>query len=295
MKIACLRFKRALARITADDGEIPADGAIARHLESCEACARELAWFRSAGHALQKSLTAEQAGAGFTDATWARLSAAGRPRRSPVGVVMAVSAGCTAMIVFALLIRHSPAPTGLPSHDLTPTVSTKRVPNIGGGSLTEKKIPKSPLSGTGIAATHPEKNSSDPPAAIRHRRGVLPRGGRRIARRLRIKTATPLVSAADKHAPEAQPIPWEQIASWYEYQGDYRAAEATYLQAVRADPSEAHLFNAGRTAECAGDVAQAIEFYTHVLKHEHAQESPARQELPSEKETSPWNEHSHSI
>jgi len=295
MKIACLRYKRALARVTAADRAIPTVGALARHLESCEECTRELAWLRAAHHDLQISLTAEQVGAGFEEATWARLSAEAHSRRSRTGVVMAASAACAATLAVALLVRKAPAPTRVPTPERTSSVSTKPSANIGVEPFAEKKHIVKPLSGTGMAATHSEKNTSDRPTPQRHRRIRLTHQKHLLAHRNRKQAAASLASTSNKHSPGTQPIPWEQLASWYEYQGDYRAAEATYVQAVRVAPTEARLFNAGRTSECAGDVAQAIAFYTHVLKHAHEQESPSRQDLPAEKETPLCNANLHSL
>ena len=59
---------------------------------------------------------------------------------------------------------------------------------------------------------------------------------------------------------------WTKWGQYYETRGDYWSAEAAYSRAVAksADPSLA--FSAGRAAECAGDVALAVDYYTRILK-----------------------------
>jgi hypothetical protein len=50
------------------------------------------------------------------------------------------------------------------------------------------------------------------------------------------------------------------------------------------------VFNAGRTSECAGNVAQAVEYYTRILKREREQEPQPKQDSQPKKGTWQWNE-----
>ncbi len=141
-----------------------------------------------------------------------------------------------------------------------------------------------------IAASQTTQKSSHGPAPIRHRRVRRMHDTRRLVRNKPNRAGASLVSAAGPPSAQKQTVTWDQMASWYEYQGDYRSAAAAYVQAVRESPTDSRVFNAGRTSECAGDVAQAIEYYARFLKHEREQESHSQQEVPPTKGTSLWNE-----
>lgn len=66
--------------------------------------------------------------------------------------------------------------------------------------------------------------------------------------------------------PKVDPVvAWTRWGAYYEYHGDYRSAEAAYAQALDKSRDPALVFSAGRAAECAGDVAQAVGFYTRIL------------------------------
>lgn len=291
MKIACLRCKRALAEYAATDRVIPTVGALAGHLAKCGECARERDWFQAAHRDLKSSLTAEQAAAGFTDSTWARFSASTRPHRSYIPVLALSSAACAAVIAAAILVRNPRTPPLVPTPDSTASAATKPAPDNDIRPFDGKANPGKPTSGVGLTTSQSEQKSSLVPGLIRHHRVRHTDHKRILAYRKPIEAGATLVSTSRPHFPETQTISWDQMASWYEYQGDYRSAAAAYIQAAREDPTDSRVFNAGRASECAGDVAQAIEYYARFLKHEREQESHFKQqEAPPRKGAWQWNE-----
>lgn len=71
-------------------------------------------------------------------------------------------------------------------------------------------------------------------------------------------------------------VTWASWGAWYEQQGDYERAAAAYrnaeaLAARKVSPSGPavstyqYTYQAGRTAECAGDVSAAIDYYSKML------------------------------
>jgi tetratricopeptide (TPR) repeat protein len=155
-----------------------------------------------------------------------------------------------------------------------------------------KTKPGKPSSKAGLAASKPEKKYANNPAPIRHRRVRFIHDKQMMAHMKTIKpgAGAQLVSATKTYSSGRQPVSWEQTAFWYEYQGDYRSAAAAYEQAAPERPTDSVMFNAGLASECAGDVAQAIEYYARVLKHERQQESQSKQDSQPKKGTRKWNE-----
>ncbi len=154
-----------------------------------------------------------------------------------------------------------------------------------------KTKPGKPATNTVSTDTEIEAKPSNKPAPIRHRRVRYRHVNLMVAHLKPIKAGgeTRLVSASKTHSAGMQTVSLDQIASWYEYQGDYRSAAAAYAQAARERPTDSLVFNAGRASECAGDVAQAIVYYARVLKHEREQEAQPKQDSQPKKGTWRWN------
>jgi tetratricopeptide (TPR) repeat protein len=286
MKLACLRFRRALAEYAATGRAIPADGKLAKHLAVCNGCSRELDWFRAAHNGLEQSLTAEQASAGFTDAAWARFSAPAQPRRSFSAILALSSTACAVVIALVVFWKPQPPMQVTASIPTAPAVKKTAV-----NSVTEQidimTTFAKPTHRNAPAITRPEKGRSHKPASIRHRRVFIKH---RIAHKTRIKSGAQIASASGTHSARTQPFSWVQVASRYEYLGDYRSAAAAYARAARERPVDSLVFNAGRTYECAGNVAQAVEYYTRILKHERDKEPQLKQDSQPKKGTWQWNE-----
>lgn len=284
-KLACLWWKQALAEHATDDRIIPENSHLAKHLERCPACVRDLAWYRATHRNLQGSLSAERATSDFADAAWARFTAIPSPHPAS-GIVRALPvAVCAAGLALLLVVRHpwSSAPTNSP--DRTAFAVTQ--PMEKGTTQPTVRMAESgrSLHGTALTTAGTREKVIDRPHTARRHEIRRTRSHRSWARRKPNRT--------DKQFASNSRLPnfsWERLASWYEVQGDYRSAAAAYDQAVRESPTEAREFNAGRTAECAGDIAQAITYYAHILTNERAQESPTQQNTPSEKGPSQWNE-----
>jgi tetratricopeptide (TPR) repeat protein len=285
MKLACLRFRRALAEYAATDREIPPDGKLAKHLAVCEGCSREMDWFRAAHNGLEQSLTAEQASAGFTDAAWVRFSAPAQPRRSFAAVLAFSSTAFVAAIAIVIFWKPQPPMQVTASIPTAPAVKKTAASSVteqidimtNFAKPTHRNVP---------AITRPEKGRSHKPASIQHRRVFIKH---RMAHKTRSKSGAQIASASGTHPVKLQPFSWVQVASKYEYLGDYRSAAAAYARAARERPVDSLVFNAGRTYECAGNVAQAVEYYTRILKNEREQTQPKQDSQPK-KGTWQWNE-----
>ena len=76
---------------------------------------------------------------------------------------------------------------------------------------------------------------------------------------------------------------WARWGAWYEANGDYSGAASAYGRAFAEKPDPDMAFAAGQAAENAGDVSQAVLYYTQLLKR-----PSDRKPLP-EKGTSLWN------
>jgi tetratricopeptide (TPR) repeat protein len=80
---------------------------------------------------------------------------------------------------------------------------------------------------------------------------------------------------------------WLTRGAWYESYGDYAQASDAYKQAFKYEPDPGIAFVAGRAAESADNVEDAVEFYANILSNHPSY--PSGQPSP-EKGTNPWNE-----
>ena len=228
MKRACLRFKRALAEYAAADQAIPSAVALAKHLAVCKACARELEWFRAAHRHLAESLTAEPAPTGFADATWARFCTSARHRRSSIATIALASAACAAMVAVVILAQNPRTLTPLESPRPTAAAGTTLATNNATGLASVKTKPGKSTSRAVLEASRSPQKYASNPAPIRPRRVRFPHNRQRTSPRKPINTGTGAQLASTSRTPPSrtQTISWDQMAVWYEYQGNYRSAAA---------------------------------------------------------------------
>lgn len=291
MKIACLRWKYTLAKYAAGNREIPPSGSLARHLAACRECSREFDWYCAAHRDLQRSLTAEKVAADFAAATWERFSAATPPRQSPAAIPL-LSAACAAGIVVVLLWWKPWVPTRA-TPTLPVTVTTKATVSRTAEQLAMQTSAAKSTAGDSLSPTPSEQRYAENPTQPHRRRGRT-HAPQHMVRRQPSRMDLRRIAVA-KSPTGTQPASWEQMASWYESHGDYWAAAAAYGQAVRENPTENRVFDAGRTSECAGDMAQAIDYYARLLTQERAQKPHSRQDSTPAKGASQWYENRNSI
>ena len=84
-------------------------------------------------------------------------------------------------------------------------------------------------------------------------------------------------------SPEIRSHQWARWASYYETHGDYTHAADAYARAYSTLPTEGTAFAAGQAAENAGDVSQAILYYSQILRQS------LKQKPQTEKGTFLWN------
>jgi tetratricopeptide (TPR) repeat protein len=60
-------------------------------------------------------------------------------------------------------------------------------------------------------------------------------------------------------------LTWATVGLYYEYAGDYQRASAAYALAYRQKPTTALAYAAARSAESAGDIDRALDYYATVL------------------------------
>ncbi len=292
MKIACRCIRSVLAQYAAADREIPPTGAVARHITVCAECSNELKWFRAAHRSLMETRTSEQASADFADSVWTRFSASGAPHRSLTPRFALSIAASVVAVMLMINLRHlrTPVHNDVSGHSSSMRVASRRA--AGPAELFSAPMKINAMVDPDISKR--VKKRSDEPGLVRYRRARLRHGKRMMARIVSKTNHTQLASASKAHSARKQLIPWDQVAAWYENQGDYRSAAAAYVHAAKEKPTDVRVFRAAQALEYAGDIAEAVEYYTRVLKHENDQESRPNKVLPIRKGTWQWNKNRNS-
>jgi hypothetical protein len=261
MQWSCLWQRRKLSALAASGELLPQGSPHARHAAQCPECARDLEWYVAADRALALSLTAPQPSGDCADATWARLIAARRQRSYLWPAILASAATCAV----AVLVLRAPS---------APVVQTAVHPSL--------------------AASIPPARVTNSPAVRAHRAVAAVPSERRAIHRRRIRLARVSRGPHPAAAPTAEsvtpPVSLTRLAYWYECRGDFRSAADAYGQAAQIHPTDSLLFDAGRTSECAGDTAQAVDYYARMLKCGATPNTQPRQDTDSERGTEPWND-----
>ena len=282
MKVFCRFRRRALERSAATLESFDSQSPLGRHLNRCPGCRTYFEDLRMLATALQANRQ-EQESNGFEDRVWSRIEARQKASvtasllRQGVSLQAVLALGAAALLVVSVVgwIRFQPkGPTimaGIPPDQKTvnaekeSTSKTSPVPN--------KKRMSTPIK---LRLTH----QPDQPVRHKRRRNPAPDFLRKPSRIALI-------------APHIRPISparqWLSKGAWYEACGDYAQASSAYKQAFRYEPDPGIAFIAGRAAESADNVEDAVEFYANILSN-HPSGPPA-----PEKGIIPWNEDLHVV
>ncbi|GEM_PF-5115959 len=204
-------------------------------------------------------------------------------RRTRLGNVLAVG-GCAAVllcVVFWQQSRQNPS--------AEPSVLAGNSPAQRSTSTIQKKerliVPKVAVERSPIASQVKSKPKITTRVVRKKRRVYLAsHSTRKPSRRSRSLAWQPQIEPrAAILSPEMRSQRWTQWASYYENHGDYSRAADAYAQAYDAVPTESTAFCAGQAAENAGDVSQAVLYYSQILRQ------PLKQKPQPEKGTRLWN------
>jgi hypothetical protein len=153
----------------------------------------------------------------------------------------------------------------------------------------DSQAPRSP-----IRTVNPEKRAVSSPTPVKKRvvqdnpvqkrrwkRSEIRRIVHRTHRtRLRVAQRQPSPQQKPKRvaavSPRPTPAQWQAWGVYYESQGDYQRAATAYGNAYAEQPDTATGFAAGQAAESAGDVTQALVYYTQILKSASEKREPQK-------------------
>jgi len=273
MNPLCEWRQRALARYAAQARSLPADSALANHLARCERCRRVWDDLRRIAFDLSRTLSAPSPSPTFMADVRERVAAARVPERRPLPLALSAAALCLLILVGVWWIRPGPVVHNSPVERVARQPDRSAQQAAAQASVSNSKR-RRPQERTAAVAPRPLRQ-----AARRHAARIAraPRPPRRII------AHAPPESHAKRPARNQRPS-WIAWGAWFESWGDYRRAAAAYGRAFEQRPDPDTAFAAGRAAECAGDVAQALDYYSRLL------DRAAGAKSPPEKGTHLWND-----
>lgn len=292
MNLLCLWRQRTLAKAAMCEGSLAEHSRLQAHLHQCPSCHRfwkDIQSLTGELVALAEPLPADD---GFADSVWMRLSAAPvRARRLSALVPVTAATACVALGLFlwnrGIAARYS----------ATPSVLTEPRNQVTGGAPVPPRAVKE--DSPPLTKKQEGKRVAAAPSSGKKRRErgtqVQKRSWKRSEiRRIAQRSRKPETSAAKKHVAQQQAEPetkqvvtaplrptpeqWQAWGVYYESQGDYERAAAAYGHAYSEQPDPSTAFAAGRAAERAGDVTQALVYYTRILNHASDKNASDRRE-----------------
>jgi len=221
------------------------------HLARCAACARSAGALGVLARALAGSLGLSEPSDSFTEAVMSRLDVRlpTTPRRWKARL-----AGWHALVgavVLGAVALTAPVRPPAPPPGRAGSPHSRPGPSVARTSRSPMRLAPAPLPRSRPRPRHGER--------VHSRR--LPRH-----RLLAVQPARPTPTPAP--AQPADALVWIRWAGWLEAHGDYRRAAAAWSALHRAGAGPVAGFRAGRAAECAGDVQQAVEHYSQLLDPE---------------------------
>jgi hypothetical protein len=285
MNPICVWRQRALARLAVLSQPIPGGSSLSAHVACCAACRAVWNDLRLLSADLPLTLDTPGPSPSFTEGVWRRIDAAAMPRRSRWAALATTAAAIVlAAIVYASWNRNAGPPGAVPGRSAAAERNAVR-PRLASGAPYS---PKTATTGAKQAhrKVHPEKprsfaNASPLHAGVRRHAFHRPRSRHNV----RIVRAPHPAPERPAGPPQACPprLSWADWGAWYEGWGDYGRAADAYGKAYLEQPDPLHAFTAGRAAECAGDIGQAVEYYSRLLDY-----TPETKHKPGEG-TLRWN------
>ena len=247
MKLICRFVERRLALLAVRGDDLGGEDRLPSHVRRCASCRSAWEGLRRLHEGLSQEVHDLEIGCDFSRAVSERIAAAEvRPpsRLLLAGRAFAIPVGI-AVLLFAFRLYYAK-----PGAE-RPVVSHHPSMVAGAGEPTAVAVRDE--------SSHPKGAKQAPkqrPQARRHRR-------KRAKQRTVPVIGRTLV--ADNGKGKAEKVPWATVGLYYEYAGDYRRASAAYAMAYKqkADPQLAYAV--ARSAEGAGDVTSALDYYATLL------------------------------
>lgn len=291
MNLLCLWRQRTLAKAAVSEGSLAEHPRLKEHLRRCAACRRCWQDLQSLTGELASIAEPLPSGDGMTNAVWARIALAPIPaRRGGRLVPVAVAVACTAF-GFVLWNRLANAPA---------TTARLMAAEQAGKAVSEKvaidtaiKTTVSETQKTPVKTENPGKRitsaTADKKRVVQNVQARKRRWKRTEIRRMAQRSHRPEVRVVRKQRSRhlqhrtkqvatvlPTPVRWQAWGVYYESQGDYERAAAAYGKAYAEQPDPATAFAAGQAAESAGDVTQALVYYSQLLKSSSEKKEPQK-------------------
>jgi hypothetical protein len=235
--------------------DLSADRRLAAHVAKCAECAREWEALSALAHDLPRALPVQQPSPDFVTRTVRRLNEQHQPAHTASWLPLPTAVALIALLVFFawwmirptpssptrgedLVDRPAPAPEPAPS-PVIPEVAIAQ-PN---------EVPQQLVTDSVRTPSPPRKPHRKVVAGARRTPGG-PTGTITADR----DTDTPAVS-----------VSWEDWGDWYAEAGAYAHASDAYARAYQSAQDSNLAYATGYTAEAAGDVYQAVTYYSQYL------------------------------
>jgi hypothetical protein len=273
MKLKCLLLRRELERAALAPDSEDCTPTVAQHLVKCADCRGYVHDVRRMGGEISAAFQVPEAGSSFLPIVWQRIDRA-QPSSpslwSPTALAVAAAVALTAFVVGTKLLAPATEPSQVVSAPDRHQSNQRVASNQSGGDgvtasgQTDRQSPK-----VRAGERRPKAARRKATAAISH---AQVRRHRKRARREaapRIQTTgikRQMVRNGDARQKQTAARPkWVSWGAWFETRGDYLHAATAYGQAYQEQKDPTLAFAAGRSAECGGDIAQAVDYYAQLL------------------------------
>lgn len=285
MRLFCRWRQARLAREICANQSALSPSALSRHLVQCADCRCAREEMVRLNEELAQGFAIPLASEQFAQDIFEKIEArAVLPKRRVSLENVFLVGGCAAILLCIVLWRQSQQ-----NPDIAPSLlaanspvqrPTSTMPKKGRLSLSKIAVERSPIS------TQAEPKPKNVARIVRKKRKLhfASHSTRKPYRRYRSLAWQPQIQPRTAIlSPEMRSVRWTQWANFYENHGDYAQAANAYARAYNAVPTESTAFCAGQAAENAGDVSQAVLYYSQILRQ------PLKQKPQPEKGTRIWN------
>lgn len=255
MRLTCKIVRIRLSRLVAVGEDLSTDVRLATHVAKCSECAREWEALGALAHDLPGALPAPQPSTDFVARTMRRLEEHPRPAHAASWLPLPAAVAVAALLMIFAWWTTRPTPSSHTSgEDLVskPIPAPAPAPSVPEAAITQPTdVPRQVASDSD--RTPPPHKPQAKKVAVRPRKVAAPAPG---------PTVTP-------HRPTTktshETIAWEDWGDWYAEAGAYAHASDAYARAYETTPDSSLAFATGYTAEAAGDVYQAVTYYSQYL------------------------------
>ena len=253
MKLICRLVRIRLSRLVAAGEDSSADRRLAAHLLRCPECAREWAALNALADDLPRALPVLRPSTDFVVRTVRRLHDQPQPTHKVSWLPLPAAIALGAALVFFAWWTVRPtqtvttrsdevAATPVPAPELAPAIPEVTISQQNGvpqqvvsnscrtPSSTKKVYPKAVIAVRGASGGPSEKITADQPAG------------------------SPIGN-----------VSWKDWGDWYAEAGAYAYASDAYARAYHSSQDSSLAYATAYTAEAAGDVYQAITYYSQYL------------------------------